>query len=108
MVAWWSVRAKARRFQGPRTALSAVTGDLPVDVRDTLAQLFAEAGKAARERRTETALAALSTAATVVENKVPESDRKRQLIHGCERAQATATDEPLVAAEYCEAMHKRL
>lgn len=85
-----------------------MTEDLPVDVRDTLAQLFAEAGKAARERRTETALAALSTASTVVENKVPESDRKQRLAHGCERARATVADEPLVAAEYCEAMRERL
>ncbi|MFB6169091.1 MAG: hypothetical protein ABEJ43_09630 [Haloferacaceae archaeon] len=85
-----------------------MTEDLPVDVRDTLGQLFAEAGEAARDRRSETALAALSTAATVVENKVPEGDLKRQLAHGCERAQATAEDEPLVAAEYCGAMRERL
>ena len=85
-----------------------MTEDLPVDVRDTLAQLFAEAGEAARERRAETALAALSTAATVVENKVPEGDLSRQLAHGCERARATVEAEPLVAAEYCAAMRERL
>jgi hypothetical protein len=82
-----------------------VTADLPADVRDTLVQLFAEAGEAAREGRAETALAALST---VVENKVPEGDLKRQLVHGCERARTTAEAEPLVAAEYCVAMRERL
>jgi hypothetical protein len=86
----------------------SVTEDLPVDVRDTLAQLFAEAGKAAREGRSETTLAALSTAATVVENKLPESELKRQLAHGCERARTTAEAEPLVAAAYCVAMRERL
>lgn len=85
-----------------------MTEDLPADVRDTLAQLFAEAGEAAREGRSETALAALSTAATVVDNKVPESDLKRQLAHGCERARTTAEAEPLVAAEYCAAMRERV
>jgi len=80
--------------------------DLPADVRATLAQLFDEAAAAARERRTETATAALETAATVVENKVPEGDTKRRLAHGCARATETAAAEPLVAAEYCETMRE--
>jgi hypothetical protein len=78
--------------------------DLPADVRATLTQLFDEAAAATRERRSETATAALETAATVVENKVPESDTKRRLAHGCGRAVETVEAEPLVAAEYCETM----
>jgi hypothetical protein len=85
-----------------------VSNDLPADVRATLAQLFAEAGEAARDGRTDVAVSALETAATVVENKVPEGELKRRLDHGCARAVATAESEPLVAAEYCAAMRERV
>lgn len=85
-----------------------MTDDLPVDVRDTLAQLFEAAGEAARDGRAETAVAALESAATVVGNKLPPGELKRRLAHGCTRAIATVEAEPLVAAEYCVAMRERL
>lgn len=85
-----------------------MSDDLPADIHATLGQLFEEAGAAARDRRPETTVAALDSAATVVENKVPDGDLKRVLAHGCERASATVEAEPLVAAEYCAAMRELL
>jgi hypothetical protein len=98
----------SRRFDVAPAARPVVSEDLPADVRETLGQLFDEAGAAARDRRPETTVAALDSAATVVENKLPEGDLKRVLAHGCERASATVEGEPLVAAEYCAAMRDRL
>jgi hypothetical protein len=79
--------------------------DLPVDVRDTLAQLFREAGSAARSRDAAEVDTILETAATVTTNKVPDPDLRTRLLHGCHRAREVVDGEPLVAAEYCRLMH---
>jgi hypothetical protein len=77
---------------------------LPVDVRDTLAQLLGEAADAARERDGDRVVAVLDTVATVAEHKVPDPELSARLRHGCTAVERTVADEPLVAAEYCRAM----
>lgn len=78
--------------------------DLPVDVRDTLAQLLGEAADAARARENDRVEAVLETVGTVAEHKVPDPELSAQLRHGCTAVERTLGDEPLVAAEYCRAM----
>jgi hypothetical protein len=78
--------------------------DLPVDVRDTLAQLLGEAADAARARDDDRVEAVLGTVGTVAEQKVPDPELSAQLRHGCAAVERTLGDEPLVAAEYCRAM----
>jgi hypothetical protein len=77
------------------------THDLPVDVADTLAQLFGEARAAARDADPDRVDTILETAATVSTNKVPDPELRARLTHGCARARDVARGEPLVAAEYC-------
>ena len=78
--------------------------DLPADVEATLTQLLAEAAAAARTRDVEEVEAIVDTVRTVVRNKVPQERLRGRLLHGCRAVDRLVADEPLVAAEYLEAM----
>jgi len=81
-------------------------GELPVDVRDTLCQVLAEAR---RTGDSGTALALLDTARRVSTNKLAGSDRLDPLLHGCERATAAFKEEDLTRARaYITAMERRV
>jgi hypothetical protein len=88
-----------------------VTPDVPPDVDDVLAQLFDEGRTAFEQGDVETGVSAVTSAATVARNKLPESALREAILHGCERAEAVATAEDgdsAVAAEYVAAMERRL
>ena len=87
---------------------SGVGVDLPADVEVTLTQLLSEAATAARARDTEDVSAVVDTVETVARNKVPPGDLREQLEHGCAAVQRVVADEPLVAAEYLDAMVRRV
>jgi hypothetical protein len=78
--------------------------DLPADVEATLVQLLSEAAAGARRRDVEEVEALVDTVDTVAENKVPAESLRERLRHGCGTVRRLVTDEPLVAAEYLEAM----
>ncbi len=59
--------------------------DLPPDVRAVLTQLFAEGRNALAADDRETAVRTVTTAETVVTNKLPEGAFRDRLLHGCER-----------------------
>lgn len=80
--------------------------DLPADVEATLTQLLAEAAAAARRREGEAVSAIVDTVETVVRNKVPAGLLCERLEHGCASVERLAVDEPLVAAEYLDAMER--
>ncbi|WP_380675131.1 hypothetical protein [Salinigranum sp. GCM10025319] len=80
--------------------------DLPADVEATLAQLLAEAAGAARRRDIEEVTAVVDTVETVSRNKVPAGDLRERLEHGCATVDRLVADEPLVAAEYLDAMER--
>ncbi len=85
--------------------------DVPADVESVLSQLFEEAGDAFDRGDVETAVSAVATASEVATNKLPDSEFRSQLLHGCERAEAVATGEDgdtAAAAEYVAAMERRL
>jgi hypothetical protein len=82
--------------------------DLPPDVRSTLTQLLSEAAAAARARDEETLVSLMESVAAVTAEDVPEGELKGQLRHGRRRVDRLASDEPLVAAAYCEAMRRRV
>ncbi|MEF8812738.1 MAG: hypothetical protein V5A55_02850 [Halovenus sp.] len=80
--------------------------ELPVDVRDTLCQVLAEAR---RTDDSETALALLDTARRVSANKLADGDRRARLLHGCERATVAFEEgEPARARAYVTAMERRV
>ena len=80
--------------------------DLPADVEATLTQLLAEAAAAARRREGEAVSAIVDTVETVVRNKVPAGLLSERLEHGCASVERLVVDEPLVAAEYLDAMER--
>jgi hypothetical protein len=80
--------------------------DVPVDVEDALTQLLAEAAAAARRRDVDDVTAIVDTVETVTRNKVPAGFVRERLLYGCRRVERLADDEPLVAAEYLEAMER--
>jgi hypothetical protein len=80
--------------------------DLPADVEATLTQLLAEAAADARLRDVEAVVAIVDTVETVTRNKVPPGPVRERLLHGCRRVDRLVGDEPLVAAEYLEAMER--
>jgi hypothetical protein len=80
--------------------------DLPADVEATLTQLLAEAAAAARRREGDVVSAIVDTVETVVRNKVPAGLLCERLEHGCTSVERLAVDEPLVAAEYLDAMER--
>jgi len=84
--------------------------DVPADVESVLTQLFGEAAAAFESGDTKTGVAAVTSAATVATNKLPEGNLREQVLHGCERTEelATADDEPAVAAEYATLLEQRV
>ncbi|ELZ29496.1 hypothetical protein C475_02568 [Halosimplex carlsbadense 2-9-1] len=87
--------------------------DLPTDVRTVLSQLFAEGQRALADDDRDTARESVTSAASVVRNKLPDGEFKRELRHGCERVVdlLDTGDEPAdaeAAAEYLAAMERRL
>jgi hypothetical protein len=88
-----------------------MTVDVPADVDAVLAQLFDEASDAFERGDVETGVSAVTSAASVVRNKLPESALRGRLLHGCERAEAVATaadNDAAVAAEYVASMEQLL
>ncbi len=88
-----------------------MTTDVPPDVEAVLSQLFAEAREAFENGDVETGLAAVTTAATVATNKLPEGTLRGELRHGCQRTQAAVSEEEenvAVAVEYLTVMRSRL
>lgn len=88
-----------------------MTDDLPSDVQETLSQLFAEGRDALAADDIETGRAAVTSAESVVTNKLPEGDRRSQLLHGCERVSRLLDSDEVdtaVATEYVAAMARRV
>jgi hypothetical protein len=90
-----------------------VTEDIPPDVRETLAQLLSECGTALEAEDVRTARETADSARSVATNKLPESDLRDHLCHGCDRVVTLLDDgdeegvEPEAAAEYVAAMRRR-
>lgn len=57
--------------------------DLPSDVHSVLTQLLGEARAAAAERDVATVADAVASVESVATNKVPESEVRERLLHGC-------------------------
>lgn len=87
-------------------SLPDVSEELPPDVRATLARLFEEAAEDARTREEESVRTRLETAEAVTDDEVPPGARKERLRHGCAQVRTTVENEPLVAAEYLQAMRR--
>lgn len=81
--------------------------DLPATDPPTLAQLFAEAREHAREREVDAVEALLANARATIDEEVPPGPRRERLLFGCDRVENLVADEPLVAAEYLQALHDR-
>lgn len=81
---------------------------VPPDVHDVLAQLHRAAIRHGETDDTETFTAALETARTVVENKLPEGRVRETLRHGYDRALATVETQPSVAVEYVRSTDRLL
>jgi hypothetical protein len=94
-----------------------VTEDIPPDVRETLAQLLSECGTALEADDIRTARETAASARSVATNKLPESDLRDHLRHGCDRVTTLLEDgdgdedeagvEADAAAEYVAAMRRR-
>ncbi|PSQ30494.1 hypothetical protein BRD06_01900 [Halobacteriales archaeon QS_9_67_15] len=86
--------------------------DLPTDVRTVLEQLFTEGRRALEADDLDTARESVTSAQSVAANKLPESELRGELLHGCERIaallDADGDTEPAAAAEYLAAMERRL
>lgn len=86
--------------------------DVPADVEAVLLQLFEAGSEAAQDGDSVTARETVERAETVIANKLPESDLKSQLHHGCERAhealEPESEAETAVAVEYLAAMERRI
>lgn len=75
------------------------------DVIDVLRQLFAAGATALDDGDPDTARQCLTSAETVVTNKLPEGEFRSRLRHGCERGLATLDDgDDAPAAEHCRTM----
>lgn len=86
---------------------------VPPDVHDVLAQLHRAAIRHGETDDgvpddTETFTAAVETAGTVVENKLPAGRVRETLQHGYDRALATVETQPTVAAEYVRSADRLL
>ncbi|MFC7071609.1 hypothetical protein ACFQJ7_17000 [Halovenus rubra] len=85
--------------------------NVPEDIASVLSQLCRESSAAFKRGDRETGVAAITSAATVADNKLPESDLRQQVLHGCERAETVATadeSELGVAAEYAASIERHL
>jgi hypothetical protein len=103
-----------------------VTEDPPADALAVLSQLFAEGQDALADDDVDTARETVTSAETVLTNKLPEGDLRSQLLHGCDQVRLlldpeagdgedegdgpTSEDgvEADAAAEYLAAMERRL
>jgi len=86
-----------------------MAAEVPSDVEAVLTQLFEEGRAAVRAGELDTVRRLLSSAQTVVRNKLPPGELRAQLLHGCRRASAAVDAvEPEVAAAYFTAMERRL
>ncbi|MEZ3114634.1 hypothetical protein RYH80_01690 [Halobaculum sp. MBLA0147] len=81
---------------------------VPPDVHDVLAQLHRAAIRHGETDDAETFTAAVETAETVVENKLPEGRVRETLRHGYDRASATVETQPTVAVEYVRSADRLL
>ncbi|QZX99575.1 hypothetical protein [Halobaculum rubrum] len=91
-----------------RLPASTDPDECPADVESVLTQLVESARVAVRDGRPEDAVAAVETVRTVARNKLSDGDHRRRLVHGCDRVADLAADDPPVAAEYLDAMSRRL
>ncbi len=100
------------RFLAPRVHTGNVADDIPTDARDVLAQLLEECAAALDEGDCETARDTIGSAQSVATNKLPESDLRGHLLHGCERTEVLLDPEGDAevdaANEYVAAMRRRL
>lgn len=86
-----------------------MSDDVPTDVETVLAQLFAAGQDALGDEEFDTCRQVVESVESVATNKLPESERRARLLHGCERVHALLDEEELeVAAEYLRAMDAQL
>jgi hypothetical protein len=81
-----------------------VSGELPADVRASLSELLDRGAAAARRRDDGTVEGVVDSVETLAHHEVSDEETRAVLVHGCRRATQTMRSEPLVAAEYLEAM----
>ncbi|ADQ66949.1 hypothetical protein C499_04294 [Halogeometricum borinquense DSM 11551] len=79
-------------------------GELPADVRTSLLALLDRGADAARERDERTVEGVVDSVETLAHHEVSDDEIRMMLLHGCRRANETMIAEPLVTAEYLEAM----
>lgn len=82
--------------------------DLPATDPPTLAQLFAEAREHAREHEVDAVEALLANARATIDEELAPGPHRERLLFGCDRVENLVDDEPLVAAEYLQALHDRV
>jgi hypothetical protein len=82
--------------------------DLPSTVRDRLLALLGDASDAARERRATEVRANLDAVERLAGEMVKDERLSGWLHHGCDAVDRLVDDEPLVAAEYLDAMWRRV
>ncbi|MFB6156000.1 MAG: hypothetical protein ABEJ22_08895 [Haloferacaceae archaeon] len=71
-----------------------------------LARLLAEASDCARERRPEAALDRVDRIERLASRELGDTALASTVEHGCEEVRQLVHDEPLVAAEYLDAMRR--
>ncbi|WP_363466333.1 hypothetical protein [Halogeometricum borinquense] len=79
-------------------------GELPADVRTSLLALLERGSDAARERDERTVEGVVDSVETLAHHDVSDDEIRTMLLHGCRRANEAMPAEPLVTAEYLEAM----
>ncbi|MFB6125998.1 MAG: hypothetical protein ABEJ79_01680 [Halolamina sp.] len=84
------------------------TPEVPPDVHETLTGLLASAVEYARAGDAEGVRDCLDTVTTVATYKLPPSQLRSRLRHGCQRVGDTVEADYAVAAEYIRAMQRRL
>lgn len=82
--------------------------DLPANTPPPLEAVLAEARERAREREVDAVEELLAEARVLIREQLPPGPRRERLLFGCDRAQALAADEPLVAAEYLRSLRDRV
>ena len=86
-----------------------MSDDLPTDVETVLAQLFDAGQDALESEEFDTCRQVVGSVESVATNKLPESERRARLLHGCERVRVLLDEEETaVAAEYLRAMDAQL
>lgn len=89
--------------------------DIPADVEESLTQLLGECATALDGNDIPTARKTITSARSVVTNKLPSGELRDHLVHGCDRVETLldpeAEDEEVeadAAEEYVAAMRRRL